>query len=189
VSEVAGRMESLIKLDRNVDALAFMASGEPTLDVNLGKTIEMLRPFGIRITVKSNASLIWRSDVRERLAETDRVLFKLDAVTEKQWTQINQPNRNIKLVQILEGIKLFAATYDGCILIDTTLVSGVNDDVESLTRTAEYLAKLIPDKAFISAHLYSSDGVKLPFILEDYLMRAYSIINNNVPQVEYVNES
>jgi wyosine [tRNA(Phe)-imidazoG37] synthetase (radical SAM superfamily) len=189
VSEVAERMESLIKHDETIDHLVFMASGEPTLDINLGKTIEMLRPFGIRITVKSNASLIWRSDVRERLAATDRVLFKLDAVTEKQWMQVNQPHRDIKLEQILEGIKLFAATYDGCILIETRLVSGVNDDAESLTGITEYLARLVPDRAFISASIHSSDVDRLPLSLEDYLIRAYDVINKKVPQVEYIHES
>ena len=189
VSEVADRMESLIKHHETIDYLAFVSSGEPTLDINLGKLIEMLRPFGIRIAVKSNASLIWQSEVRERLSGTDSVLFKLDAVTEKEWMQINQPHRDIKLEKILAGIKLFAATYDGCILIETRLVSGVNDDAESLTRTTEYLARLVPDRAFISASIYSSDVVQLPLSLEDYLMRAYNIINKQVPQVECIHES
>jgi wyosine [tRNA(Phe)-imidazoG37] synthetase (radical SAM superfamily) len=176
VSEVAERMVSLIKHDETIDYLVFMLSGEPTLDVNLGRLIEMLRPFGIRIAVKSNASLIWQSEVRERLAATDSVLFKLDAVTEKQWMQVNQPHRDIKLEQILEGIKLFAATYDGCILIETRLVRGVNDDAESLTGITEYLARLVPDKAFVSASIHSCDVDQLPLSLEDYLIRAYDEI-------------
>jgi wyosine [tRNA(Phe)-imidazoG37] synthetase (radical SAM superfamily) len=37
--------------------------GEPGLDINLGKSIELLRPLGIPIAIISNASLLWREQI------------------------------------------------------------------------------------------------------------------------------
>jgi len=42
----------------NIDYLSFVPDGEPTLDINLGKEIELLKPLGIKIAVISNASLV-----------------------------------------------------------------------------------------------------------------------------------
>jgi len=48
-----------------IDHLTFVPDGEPTLDANLGKEIELVKPLGIKIAVISNGSLIWRDDVRQ----------------------------------------------------------------------------------------------------------------------------
>ena len=50
-----------------VDFLTFVSDGEPTLDINLGKTIEALKPLGVKIGVISNASLISQAPVRDAL--------------------------------------------------------------------------------------------------------------------------
>jgi wyosine [tRNA(Phe)-imidazoG37] synthetase (radical SAM superfamily) len=51
----------LLKLDKQhtPDHLTFVANGEPTLDINLGKEIRQLRKFGITIAVITNSSLIY----------------------------------------------------------------------------------------------------------------------------------
>ena len=54
-----------------IDYLTFVPDGEPTLDVRLGREIELLRALGIKIAVITNASLIWREDVREDLRKAD----------------------------------------------------------------------------------------------------------------------
>jgi len=62
--EVAERVERLRGRGENVDYLSFVPNGEPTLDVTLGRTIELLKPLGIRIAVITNASLLWRTPNR-----------------------------------------------------------------------------------------------------------------------------
>ncbi|MFO7742846.1 MAG: radical SAM protein, partial [Anaerolineae bacterium] len=62
-----------------IDYLTFVPDGEPTLDANLGHEIELLQPLGIKIAVISNASLVWREDVREELGQADWVSLKVDA--------------------------------------------------------------------------------------------------------------
>jgi len=59
-----------------IDYLAFVSDGEPSLDINLGRVIKLLKPLGIKIAVISNALLIWREEVREELCGADWVSLK-----------------------------------------------------------------------------------------------------------------
>ena len=82
--KVAKALESGIK----TDYLTFVPDGEPTLDVNLGKTIDLLKPLGIPIAVITNSSLMWRTDVRRELAKADWVSLKMDAFEDGIWRRI-----------------------------------------------------------------------------------------------------
>src|SRR5690554_6780759 len=57
---VTARIEQSVTQEEKVDYLTFVADGEPTLDRNLGQTINLLKPLGIKIAVIINVSLIWR---------------------------------------------------------------------------------------------------------------------------------
>ncbi len=47
--EVEQKIEEVTTKGEQIDYLTFVSDGEPTLDVNLGKTIELLKPFGKQI--------------------------------------------------------------------------------------------------------------------------------------------
>jgi wyosine [tRNA(Phe)-imidazoG37] synthetase (radical SAM superfamily) len=66
--EVAKRLDAVRSAGENVDFLSFVPDGEPTLDLNLGRLIELLRPLGSEIAVITNSSLLWRPEVRDELA-------------------------------------------------------------------------------------------------------------------------
>jgi wyosine [tRNA(Phe)-imidazoG37] synthetase (radical SAM superfamily) len=70
---VQNKVEKAREAGEPIDYLTFVPDGEPTLDVDLGREIELLRPLGIKIAVITNSSLIWREDVREDLMKADRV--------------------------------------------------------------------------------------------------------------------
>ena len=89
-SEVETILKKLKGKKEQIDYLSFVPDGEPTLDINLGKEIENLKKFGIKIAVITNASLIWMEDVRRELAKADWVSVKVDAVSENIWKKVNQ---------------------------------------------------------------------------------------------------
>lgn len=64
-----------------VDYITFVPDGEPTLDVNLGSEIELLKGLG-RVAVITNSSLLFREDVRADLLKADLVSLKIDAAEE-----------------------------------------------------------------------------------------------------------
>jgi wyosine [tRNA(Phe)-imidazoG37] synthetase (radical SAM superfamily) len=124
--------------------------GEPTLDENLGATIELLLPLGFKIADISNASLIWREEVRETLSKADWLSLKIDSVDEVLWKRINQPHSDLQLEKILEGIQLMANSFQGELATETMLNDAVNDTINSLSEIGAFLAQIKPGKAYLA---------------------------------------
>ena len=94
--------------------MTFVADGEPTLDLNLGREIEMLRPLGFEIAVITNGSLISRQDVREELAKADWISLKVDCTREERARRrMNRPQPTLQLPTILDGMLEFALILQG----------------------------------------------------------------------------
>ena len=74
---VLAKMEQVNNYSEKIDYLTFVADGEPTLDINLGKTIALLKKTGLKIAVISNASLIGNSAVQDDLRDADWVSLKI----------------------------------------------------------------------------------------------------------------
>jgi wyosine [tRNA(Phe)-imidazoG37] synthetase (radical SAM superfamily) len=89
--EVKKKIKELNNSGEKIDYLTFVSDGEPTLDINMGKEINVLKPLGFKIAVITNASLIWQEDVRRDLLNADWVSLKIDAVTDEVWHRINRP--------------------------------------------------------------------------------------------------
>ena len=140
--EVAERVAMLRKHGEAVDYLTFVPDGEPSLDIHLGHLIDGLRPLGLPIAVISNASLIWREDVRAELARADWVSLKVDSVDSAIWRALNRPHPSLELSAILDGIRAFAAGYRGTLVSETMLVAGVNDDTAGVEAVAGFLEQV-----------------------------------------------
>jgi wyosine [tRNA(Phe)-imidazoG37] synthetase (radical SAM superfamily) len=141
VTVVKRKIDKASLINETVDYLTFVPDGEPTLDINLGKEIVLLKNTGLRVAVLTNASLIWRRDVREDLQKADVVSLKVDAVNENMWRRINRPHRDLKLDIILEGMTEFVKEFQGTIITETMLISNVNYGNEP-DKIAEFLGKL-----------------------------------------------
>ena len=143
VSEASFRNEK-------IDYLTFVPDGEPTLDINIGEEISLLRQIGIPIAVVTNASLLWRDEVRDNLRRADFVSLKVDAVSQDLWKSINRPCKDLRLSMILDGIKEFAGMFKGTIASETMLIDNVKYNSE-FERIAEFLGELNKlDKAYIA---------------------------------------
>jgi len=142
VAEVFAAVDRSREAGEQIDFLSFVPDGEPTLDVNLGREIELLRPLEIGLAVITNSSLISRPDVRADLMNVDWVSLKFDAVREDVWRRINAPRADLDLTEIQEGARRFADEYRGRLVTETMLIEGLNDDVALLEELADFLAEL-----------------------------------------------
>lgn len=136
---VAERVAAITAAGEGVDYLTFVPDGEPTLDANLGEAIARLRPLGIPIAVISNASLVWRPEVSAALETADWVSLKVDTVDEAAWRRLNRPHPDLRLPDVLDGVRGFAARFRGTLASETMLVAGHNDDPGRLEATAVFL--------------------------------------------------
>jgi wyosine [tRNA(Phe)-imidazoG37] synthetase (radical SAM superfamily) len=169
-----------------VDYLTFVPDGEPTLDVNLGREIELLKQLGIPVAAITNGSLIWREDVREDLMEADWVSMKVDAVEEGIWRRFDRPHGRLRLASILKGVLEFAKVYEGDLVTETMLVTGGNDGEGHLGEVADFLARLQPERAYLSIPTRPPAEEWVHASDEEFLNRAYQVLSEKVERVEYL---
>ncbi|AIU70675.1 hypothetical protein TEU_10210 [Thermococcus eurythermalis] len=147
--EVSEKVNEALERGEKIDYITFVPDGEPTLDANLGREIDLLRRLGIKLATLTNASLIWREDVREDLLKLDFVSLKVDAVSEALWRKIDRPHKSLSLERILEGMLEFRKEFGGKLVTETMLIDNV-DYGDEFERIAEFLKELKPDTAYIA---------------------------------------
>ena len=148
--QVKRKVDEAVSRNERIDYLTFVPGGEPTLDINFGKIISILRQIEIPIAVMTNISLIWQEDVKEDLLEANLVSLKVDAVSEDLWKRINRPHKDLKLDAVLNGVAKFADEFKGEIISETMLIDGINygDEFEKVAGFLKHLKRL--DKAYIA---------------------------------------
>jgi wyosine [tRNA(Phe)-imidazoG37] synthetase (radical SAM superfamily) len=184
--EVGDRLVEVVRNGDSVDFLSFVPDGEPTLDVNLGREIELLRTFDLPVAVITNASLLSLPDVRQELATADWVSLKVDSVEEDVWRRLNRPHKKLILSDILEGLMVFRDMFSGTLVTETMLVAGVNDTDRHAVDTAAFLSRLKPDKVYLSVPTRppAQAWVKPPS--SDAMVRCHDIFAKQVDIVEYL---
>lgn len=171
-----------------VDYLSFVSNGEPTLDMNLGRTVDLLAPLGIRIAVITNASLLWREDVRRDLARADWVSVKVDSLREDAWRNLDRPHGNLRLAKVLDGISAFAGSYRGVLVTETMLVRDMNDSVAEMKQLGCFLRSLKPMRAYIALPLRPPAERWIEPPPEDVVNRAFRILCESGIDVELLAE-
>ena len=149
-TEVKDRLKELKINKEQIDYISFVPDGEPTLDINLYETIQLLQNFGIKIAVFTNSSLLWKKEVQTALKLADYVSVKIDAINEITWKQINHPSLSLNLNKILDGILDFKEKYNGTLVTETMLIDGINDNEDELIKIAHFILKIEPEIAYLT---------------------------------------
>lgn len=136
--------------DNNPDYLTFVSNGEPTLDVNLGKAISLLKKIGIPIAVITNSSLLDKKSVRDDLYLADWVSLKMDTADKGIWQAVNRPDPCLNFENLLKSINLFKDAYKGILCTETMLIDGLNDSALNVSALSLLVKDINPSKAFLS---------------------------------------
>ena len=147
--EVAKHLNTLDKKNYP-DYLTFVSNGEPTLDINLGESISLLKTTGIPVAVFSNASLLFDSSVMKDLQLADLVSLKMDAGDIITWYLINRPAAGLDFESTLLNIKQFSSKYRGRLLTESMMLKGISDSNENITALAEIIKEVKPEKAYLA---------------------------------------
>jgi wyosine [tRNA(Phe)-imidazoG37] synthetase (radical SAM superfamily) len=183
---VERQVEAANGIGEPVDYLTFVPDGEPTLDANLGREIELLKSLGIKIAVITNGSLIWLPDVRDDLMKADWISLKVDSAREEVWRRLDRPHRPLQLSSIQQGMLEFAKAYPGELVTETMLVEGVNDSDAHVKEVADFLAQLGPVRAYLSIPTRPPAEAWVRPPAEEVINQAYQILSERVQHVEYL---
>ena len=186
VSAVKSKVQKAEEKRESVDYITFVSNGEPSLDSKLGKEILSLRGLGIKIAVITNASLLWKKNVRQQLINADWISLKIDTVNQHIWKKINKPHKSLKLEKIMEGILDFSLSFKGDLTTETMLIQGVNDKIKSIEETAYFIEGLHPIKSYLSIPIRPPAETWVKPISKTILNSAYQIFKKHGIDVEYL---
>jgi wyosine [tRNA(Phe)-imidazoG37] synthetase (radical SAM superfamily) len=183
--DVARHIQKL-KSEDQPDYLTFVSNGEPTIDINLGNTIRLLKEFGIPIAVITNGSLLSDKSARSDLSMADWVSIKVDAADRKTWKAINRPYRDLDFEQHIEYIFKFSVEYKGLLRTESMIVDSVNDTCENFSGLAEIIRQINPGIAYLSVPTRppAETKVKVPEI--EQMNLAWQIFNGKNIKTEFL---
>ncbi|QTA89062.1 radical SAM protein [Desulfonema magnum] len=169
-----------------IDYLTIVPDGEPTLDINLGKLIDLLKPSGFKVAVITNSTLLNMPDVRQDLSKADWVSVKIDTLDEKIWRKTDRPHKKVVFDSMLNGISAFSREYSGHLVTETMLVRDLNDDIENLRKVAEFIREIRPSAAYLSIPTRPPAEKWVEGPDEQTVNRAYQIFRDHSLTTEYL---
>jgi wyosine [tRNA(Phe)-imidazoG37] synthetase (radical SAM superfamily) len=183
---VSRKIEKTLVAGLRIDYLTFVPIGEPAHDKNLGTTLKLLKSFGIKIAVISNASMLAREDVKKDFLLADYISLKIDTLRYETWLNINRPNTHLEFEKVIKGIEDFKKIYQGALCTETMFVKDINDNIEEAELLTDYIAKINPDIAYMAFPIRppAEKWVEIPD--ETDLVKFYRIFAKKINRVEYL---
>ncbi len=184
--DVERKVKKAREKGESIDYLTFVPDGEPTLDINLGKEIELLKDLDIPIAVITNSSLLKEKNVRKDLYKADWVSVKIDAMDYKIWGKVDRPHRSFKLYKILDGISIFAREFSGDLITESMLIRNINDSIEEIEKLASFIHGLKPKLSYLAVPTRPPAEKWAKPATEESLNKAYQVFKEKDIPTEYL---
>jgi len=134
-----------------IDWVSFVGSGEPTLNVELGRMIRGIKKLASTpVAVFTNGALLFMPEVRDDLLQADAVLPTVLAGTERLHKQIHRPAVGLGFADFVRGLIDFRREYSGRLWPEVLLFRDMNDGEEALQELAELLRQIEPDAVHLT---------------------------------------
>jgi wyosine [tRNA(Phe)-imidazoG37] synthetase (radical SAM superfamily) len=125
------------------DWITISGTGEPTLHSGLGYILAEIKKLGnAPACVITNSSLMYLPEVRNELMLADRLLPTLTTVNELTFNKIHRPTTDLKLDDILDGLRRFVNEFTGAVEIEIFVCPGINDSDAEIDGLGNYLNSL-----------------------------------------------
>lgn len=132
---------------RRIDHITFSGSGEPTLNVQIGRLIRDIKKMtSVPVVVLTNSSVLGLKSVRQALRPADIVVPSLDAATASGFRKVNRPHPSIRIENVIAGLEKFRGEFKGQIWLEIMLVKGVNDSPEDIEALKRAIGRVKPDR-------------------------------------------
>jgi wyosine [tRNA(Phe)-imidazoG37] synthetase (radical SAM superfamily) len=151
VDAVLRELESRLRGDTRVDHVTISGSGEPTLNSDLGVLIDGIRNMtDTPLALITNSTLLCDEDVSAQCERVDVLLPSLDAVSERAFRKVTRPHESLHAAGIVSGLSDFARRFKGRLWVETVFVKGVNDDPEEVSRLAQAMRAIGPERVHVN---------------------------------------
>ena len=121
VSEVLAALEKRLSecaaAGTAIDSITFSGDGEPTLNPGFAEVVEgtvalrdSLYPSA-KVSVLSNATMVWKDEVFEALRKVDNPILKIDTATDDGAKAVNSPQGEYSVARIVSGLERFGGDF------------------------------------------------------------------------------
>jgi len=152
-----------------LDFITLAGSGEPTLNLGLGRIIQAIKGLcSTPVAVLTNGALLYLPEVRQELMLADVILPTLVSAREETWRAINRPRPEMSLAQIIAGLEALRREFRGRIWLEVMVLKGLNDSAEELEALKQVIQRLAPDKVQLNTAVRPVvDAAAQPLDLEE----------------------
>ncbi len=151
--DIISELRDYLGKNPKLDYITFSGSGEPTLNIGIGKMINFLKDNypQYKIAVLTNGSLLYQKEVREELFKADLIMPSLDAVSEQAFRRINRPPKSLEIQKIISGLIEFRKEFEGQIWLEVFIVPGLNDTDNELKLLKDAIKKIKPNSVQLNS--------------------------------------
>ncbi len=147
LESVVSELKGALKQNQKIDYVTLSGSGEPTLNIDLGRIITSIKEItDIPVAVLTNGTLLHLESVRDELMEADLVVPSLDAASQEIFCEINQPHPDLNVTQMISGLKSFKKVFPGKMWLEVMMVKGLNDIPEEIEKLKSVISSIDFDK-------------------------------------------
>jgi wyosine [tRNA(Phe)-imidazoG37] synthetase (radical SAM superfamily) len=130
-----------------IDFITVSGSGEPTLHPDLGVIIREIKKMAKRpVALITNASLLFRDEILNKVLEADIIVPSLDAVDSETFETVNKPHPDLTFDNLLTGLKHLGLHRQKRIWLEILLLRGINDAPEQIDQFRQVAQIIDPEK-------------------------------------------
>ncbi len=130
------------------DYLTFSGSGEPMLNSKIGDVLAFVKKEHphIPVALLTNGTLFTDAQIRREILDVDVLLPSLDAATQETFQRINRPHPDLRIGEIIKGLKDLRREYHGAIWLEVFILPEVNDTPAELAALKNAIMKIEPER-------------------------------------------
>lgn len=137
----------------HIDIITFAGSGEPTLNIGLGKINNHIKENypQYRRGILTNSAALINKEVQEELMDFDIILPSVDAMFDDTFRKINRPADGLHCQDILDGVLDFMKKFKGTVWMEYFVLPGVNDSAEELAAFKAFFTEVSPTRVQLNS--------------------------------------
>ncbi len=147
IEPILAELKEILSKGLKTEFITIAGSGEPTLNLQLGKLIEGIKKItDIPVAILTNGTLFYNEDVRVDCAKADVVIPSLDAGDAETFQKVNRPHRDINIENMISGLSEFRNEFSGQIWLEVFFVENLNTKSDQIAKIRNAIDRIRPDK-------------------------------------------
>ncbi|MFW9948224.1 MAG: radical SAM protein [Candidatus Odinarchaeota archaeon] len=176
--EILSEIEAYIVKSGKPDYIWLTGNGEPTLYLGFKQIVSqiMLNYPKVKIRVSTNGSLLHREEVRNELLLCDFITINLNTLNPKEYLKISRHHKDVKLENVIKGIRILREHFTGEFRIVTIYVKGINDNKKNVQMLKSFLSEINPNYYLIKV-FSNNRNESLSEDFKNYVKESFKDVN------------